>query len=79
MSQSSTTYVSCNPETKSAACEILASLGLTMSQAFNMYLTQIVLHRGLPFDVSLPKELYTSTNPASTNRQLHFATHQKLI
>ncbi|MCL2216840.1 MAG: type II toxin-antitoxin system RelB/DinJ family antitoxin [Defluviitaleaceae bacterium] len=44
---------------KEQAGEILASLGLTLSEAFNLMLHQVRLVRGLPFEVKqrLPVEL----------------------
>lgn len=33
---------------------ILKQLGISMSGAFNMFLTQVVINNGLPFDVRLP-------------------------
>ncbi|MFK0572505.1 type II toxin-antitoxin system RelB/DinJ family antitoxin [Endozoicomonas sp.] len=41
---------------KQEAEDILRQLGLTTSQAINLYFSQIVLHRGMPFDVRLPEE-----------------------
>lgn len=41
---------------KQDAEEILHQLGLTTSQAINLYFSQIVLHQGMPFDVRLPEE-----------------------
>jgi addiction module RelB/DinJ family antitoxin len=34
--------------------EILGELGIPMPNAINLYLRQIVLRRGLPFEVTLP-------------------------
>jgi DNA-damage-inducible protein J len=44
------------PEIKEEAENILAQLGLTMSQAMSMYLRQLVMRRGLPFTVNIPNE-----------------------
>ena len=41
-------------ETKEQAEAILNQLGINMSNAIDMYLKQIILHRGLPFSVTLP-------------------------
>lgn len=41
---------------KQEAEAILRQLGLTTSQAINLYFSQIILHRGMPFDVRLPDE-----------------------
>ncbi len=39
---------------KTEAEDVLRQLGLTTSQAINLYFSQIVLRRGMPFDVRLP-------------------------
>jgi len=41
-------------EIKANAEKVLAELGLTMSEAINVYLRQIALRRGLPFAIRLP-------------------------
>ena len=35
---------------------ILSSLGIKPSQALTMFYTQVVNHKGLPFDVKIPNE-----------------------
>lgn len=39
---------------KEQAEGILSQLGLPMSNAINLFLNQVVLRRGLPFEVTLP-------------------------
>ena len=41
-------------EVKKEAENILNYLGLSMSSAINMFLKQIVINRGLPFEVKIP-------------------------
>ena len=41
--------------TKSQANEIFKQLGITMSDAINMFLRQSILHGGLPFELKIPK------------------------
>ena len=43
-----------DPETKAQAEAILNQLGIPMSNAIGMFLKQIVLQRGIPFDMKLP-------------------------
>lgn len=50
-------FIRIEPELKKDAESILSSLGVTASSAINMFYKQIVLKNGLPFDVTLPKEL----------------------
>jgi DNA-damage-inducible protein J len=35
---------------------ILSEVGLTASDAINMFYKQIVLHRGIPFDIRIPNK-----------------------
>jgi DNA-damage-inducible protein J len=41
--------------TKYQSGEIFQQLGITMSDAINMFLRQSILHGGLPFEVKIPK------------------------
>ena len=41
--------------TKTRSSEIFGTLGITMSDAINMFLRQSILHGGLPFELKIPK------------------------
>ena len=41
--------------TKALSVEIFQTLGITMSDAINMFLRQSILHGGLPFELKIPK------------------------
>lgn len=43
-----------NEETKKRAAEILEGLGMNLSEAVNIFLTQVVLQRGIPFEIKYP-------------------------
>ena len=43
-----------DPETKEQAETILNQLGIPMSNAIGMFLKQIVMQRGIPFEMKLP-------------------------
>ena len=47
-------YTRVDPETKEQAEMILDQLGIPMSNAIGMFLKQVVLQRGLPFEMKLP-------------------------
>ena len=49
-------YTRIDPDTKEQAELILAQLGIPMSNAVGMFLKQIVIHRGIPFEMKLPPE-----------------------
>ena len=40
-----------NPKTKKSAQKILEKLGLDLSTAINMYLVQIIVKQGIPFEI----------------------------
>ena len=45
-----------NEKTKNDVDEILIDLGINMSTAIDIYLNQILLNQGLPFEVKKPKK-----------------------
>ncbi len=61
MAKSETIQARINPEVKREAQRILSQLHITMSEAIAMYLTQITLHKGIPFEIKIPNELTTAT------------------
>ena len=52
-SRTANVYTRVDPETKEQAEAILNQLGIPMSNAIGMFLKQVVLHRGIPFDMRL--------------------------
>ena len=54
MSKSKNLYIRIEPDVKENAERILMQLGIPMSNAVGMFLKQVVLRRGLPFNVTLP-------------------------
>ena len=44
-------------KSKEQARKILDCLGLTISEAITMYFRQIILRRGIPFNIEIPNEL----------------------
>ena len=52
--KSANLYARIEPEVKEQAERILATLGIPASNAINMFYKQIILNRGLPFEVKIP-------------------------
>lgn len=52
--KSSNLYVRTEPEVKEKAESILATLGISVSGAINMFYKQIILQKGILFDVKIP-------------------------
>jgi len=70
MAKSANLYARIEPELKEQAESILAALGIPASNAITMFYKQIILQRGMPFEVKLPvaRPLDVST---MTEERLH--------
>ncbi len=55
MANTSAINVNVDSKLKKEATEVLNSLGLNMSTAINIFLTQVVKRDGIPFEVTNPK------------------------
>ncbi|MBQ7296272.1 MAG: type II toxin-antitoxin system RelB/DinJ family antitoxin [Clostridia bacterium] len=55
MARTSNVFARVEPDIKEQAEEILDQLGIPMSNAVGMFLRQIVMHRGIPFEMKLPQ------------------------
>lgn len=53
--KSANLYARIEPEVKEQAENILSTLGIPASSAINMFYKQIILNRGLPFEVKIPE------------------------
>jgi len=72
MSKTATIQTRVDPRVKKKAQEILAKLNITMSEAISMYLSQIALQRGIPFELKIPNELTARTLQESEDgKNLH--------
>lgn len=56
MARTSNVFARVEPEVKEEAEKVLEQLGIPMSNAVGMFLRQVVLQNGIPFDVKLPKK-----------------------
>ena len=54
MPKTANLYARIEPELKEQAESILAALGIPASNAITMFYKQIILHRGIPFEMKLP-------------------------
>jgi DNA-damage-inducible protein J len=68
MSKTTTIGVRVDPELKKSVEEILASLGLTTSQAINIYFHQILINDGIPFPIQ--RKSYNQTTIDALNEDL---------
>lgn len=55
MARTANVFVRVEPEIKEQAESVLEQLGIPMSNAVGMFLRQVVLQNGIPFEMKLPK------------------------
>lgn len=67
MSKTATIQTRVDPMIKQKAQMILKKLNISMSEAISMYLSQITLHNGIPFEIKIPKKLTAKTFEGSEN------------
>lgn len=61
-----------DPEIKQKAQVILKKLNISMSEAISIYLSQITLHNGIPFEIKIPNETTAKTlADAENGKDLH--------
>ena len=72
MAKTATIQTRVDPEIKRNAKEILSTLNISMSEAISLYLTQITLNKGIPFEIKIPNNLTAKTLKDSENgKELH--------
>ncbi|MBA3035604.1 MAG: type II toxin-antitoxin system RelB/DinJ family antitoxin [Desulfobacterium sp.] len=67
MGKTATIQTRVDPDVKRNAQIILNKLNISMSEAISMYLSQITLQRGIPFEIKIPNEVTAKTLRDSEN------------
>ena len=62
MARTSNIFARVEPELKEQAELVLEKLGIPMSNAIRLFLRQVVLQRGIPFELKLPQSKPLSVN-----------------
>ena len=55
MSKTDTLHIRIEPSVKQKAEETLNDLGLSITEAINVFLKQVILNDGIPFEIKKPK------------------------
>lgn len=55
MARTTTIQARIDAKVKTEAQKILDKLNISMSEAISMYLTQVALYKGIPFEVRIPE------------------------
>lgn len=68
MAKTANLYVRIEPDVKEQAETILSALGIPASNAITMFYKQIILRRGLPFDVKMPANILLDASTLSAEQ-----------
>ena len=72
MNKSATIQARIDPSVKIKAQRILNKLNISMSEAISIFLTQVSLTKGIPFEIKIPNELTEETlRKAENGEELH--------
>ena len=79
--KSANLYARIEPEVKEQAESILSALGIPASDAINMFYKQIILQRGLPFDVKIPSNKILNEDELTKEELAKeiFAAHDEVL
>ena len=76
MTKTATIQARIDPKVKSRAQKILNALNLSMSEAITLYLTQVTLHNGIPFEIKIPNALTAKTlRKSGKGKDLHMVSN----
>ncbi len=74
-----TTSIKLDSNVKSEAQKIFAELGMTLGEAVNLFLNQVRLNKGLPFEVKIPtKETLKAIRDVEKGINLQTVTLEQL-
>jgi DNA-damage-inducible protein J len=76
--QKTRTNVYLDTEMKEKAKEIFKQYGMGLSDAFNIFLSQSVLERGIPFQIKIPNEDTLKAMEEVENQETHSLTFDQL-
>ena len=61
-----------DPKVKTKAQKVLSKLNISMSEAISLFLTQVSLNNGIPFEIKIPNKLTEDTMlKAERGEELH--------
>lgn len=61
MSKTATIQTRIDPKVKNSAQRVLNKLNISMSEAISIFLTQVSLNKGIPFEVKIPNKTTEDT------------------
>lgn len=78
MNKSAIIQARIDPKVKNKAQKILNKLHISMSEAISIFLTQVSLNNGIPFEIRIPNELTEETlRKSEKGEELHEVSNVK--
>jgi len=78
MNKSSTIQARIDPSVKKKAQRIFNKLNISMSEAISLFLTQVSLNKGIPFEIKIPNKLTEETlRKSEKGDELHSVSDTK--
>ena len=78
MARTANIFVRVEPEVKDQAEQLLSQLGISMSNAIGLFLRQVVIQRGIPFEMKLPRNKPLSMG-SLTEEEFNFHIEKGLL
>ncbi|MCL5028774.1 MAG: type II toxin-antitoxin system RelB/DinJ family antitoxin [Bacteroidetes bacterium] len=80
MNKSAIIQARIDPDVKNKAQRILNKLNISMSEAISIFLTQVSLNKGIPFEVRIPNDLTKDTlRKSEKGEELHEVSDTKQL
>ncbi len=80
MNRSTTIQARIDPSIKKKAQTILNKLNISMSEAISLFLTQVSLNKGIPFEIKIPNEVTEETlTKSDRGEELHISAATKQL
>lgn len=80
MSKTATIQARIDPKVKTNAQKVFSKLNLTMSEAISIFLTQVSLNKGIPFEVKIPNKTTEDTlRKSEQGEDLHEVSNVKQL
>ena len=67
MQRTASVFARIEPEIKEQAEEILSALGIPMSNAIGLFLRQVIMKKGIPFEITIPTHIPIATGGLSSS------------
>jgi len=80
MNKSSTIQARIDPTVKKKAQKIFSKLNISMSEAISLFLTQVSLNKGIPFEIKIPNKITQETlRKSEKGKELHSVADTKAL